>query len=57
MLYPTSQIRQHLVSVEKEEGNHEGEQAGSFGKGETKDGKREELACSARGPLAWRVRP
>jgi len=34
-----------LVGVEEEEGNHEGEQAGSFGEGKAQDGVREKLAC------------
>lgn len=46
-------IREHLVAgrlvgVEEEEGNHEGEQAGGFGEGKTKDGIREELASESR---------
>lgn len=35
----------HLVGVQEEEGHHEGEQAGSFGESETKNGVREELTC------------
>lgn len=38
----------YLVGVEEEESNHEGEQAGSFGEGETQNCVREELAS-----LGW----
>lgn len=34
-----------LVGVQEQEGHHQGEQTGGFGKGETEDGVREELAC------------
>jgi hypothetical protein len=37
-----------LVGVEKEEGNHQGEQASSFREGETQDGVREELTCNGK---------
>jgi len=38
----------NLVSEEKQERNHEREQAGSFGKGETQNGVLEELSCKSR---------
>jgi hypothetical protein len=37
-----------LVSVENEERDHEGEQAGSFGEGKAKNGIREKLTCAVQ---------
>ena len=38
-----------LVGVQEQEGHHQGEQTGGFGKGEPEDGVREELAYQTKG--------
>jgi len=43
----TARCTLHLVGVQHEERNHEGEEAGGFGEGETKNGVREELTCES----------
>ena len=45
---PSTCADPYLVSVEEEESNHEGEQAGGFGEGKAENGILEELSWSTR---------